>query len=105
MVHRPIGKHSLAINKLSRHGPEDPGIIRAGPMIAHNEIFAAGDADRSQVSQIRRFRRNVRLGYTLASRISTVSSGNPTTRLINDFERSKGYQKTTTSPRPIGSKR
>src|SRR6266478_4246632 len=40
MLHRPIGKHSLAINKLSRHGSEDPGIIRAGPMIAHNDIAA-----------------------------------------------------------------
>jgi hypothetical protein len=38
------------------------------------------------------------------ARISIVSPGKPITRLMKDFVRSSGYQKTTTSPRSTGAK-
>ena len=40
MIHRPVCEYSLAVDKLSRHRPENPRVVRAGAVIPHYEILA-----------------------------------------------------------------
>src|ERR1019366_6067537 len=69
MIPWPIGEHGLAINKIARHRPENPRIIRACAMIPHHEVLACRNSCGRQSAKIRGLRRNVRFRQELAIEI------------------------------------
>jgi hypothetical protein len=75
-------------------------------VIAHDKITIAGHLDGAKVAKIVVLRWDVRLGKPIPGdvdetlRISTVSPGQATMRLMKDVVPSGGYSKTTTSPVP-----
>jgi len=36
-IHRPVGKHGLAVNKTAGHRSKDARVVGAGAMVAHHE--------------------------------------------------------------------
>ena len=66
VIDRPIREHSFAVDKSSRHRPENPRVIRACAMIPQHKVLALGNARRRVRSKILGFRRNVRLRQMLS---------------------------------------
>src|SRR5690348_4353490 len=61
MIHRPIGKHRAAVNKLAGNGTEDARIVGADPVVPKNEETVFGHARHREVAAVFVLRRNVGL--------------------------------------------